>query len=377
MPATRKKATTLRDIAQKADVSTALVSCILNGKGRASEAVRTKVLAMLEQAGYRPKYARRSFYFVVDIDRISESGKSVPFMRMLKGVEKVLDDEGIHLQVEFLSHSERDTPQGLAAQFQAILERQPGAVLVPTDETWLDRACAFFAGRNIPLMQLGYDTENPRYPAVVVDSYAGAGTATGYLVARGHKRVGVLRWDYSLAGVNGQKKLAGYRDALAQAGIEFDQTLVRSVTVGQSDPLWASCRDLVDDLLRLKKPPTALFVDNSFLSLPLLYPQPGDRGALPASIRDLDMVHSEDWPLDAVEDIVARKLFYPARQATVLAFDWETIGTVAARMLVDRLRSPGAATQTQAVRVAPVLQRIEGQNRTLMELPTQSQGDAS
>jgi DNA-binding LacI/PurR family transcriptional regulator len=137
---------------------------------------------------------------------------------------------------------------------------------------------------------------------------------------------------------------------------------VRSINVGQTDPGWRPVRLLVEDMLAQPQPPTALFVDNSFISLPLLYPLPSDGGRLPPHIAALDVVHFEDWPLDPVEDIVSGKLFATPRNATVLAIDWETIGRLAARMLVDQVRGTSKASPS-AIRVTPILQQLTGAAR--------------
>ncbi len=362
---------TLSDIAKKANVSTALVSCILNGKGRASERVRNKVLALLDEAGYRPKYTRKSFYLLADLDRIAESGKSIPFMRMIRGIEATLDEEGIHLQVEFLSSPEQNSAKGLTVQFEAVAERQPGAVFVATDESWLDRACAFFSGRGIPLMQIGYDTENARYPAVVVDSFAGARAAVRELIERGHHRIAVLRWLWNLSAVNSTNKFAGFKAGLADAGLELRPEYVREIRTSWRENGYTPARSDVEALLALPEPPTALFVDNSGISLSLLYPVPEDRGAVPDAVRSLDTIHFEDWPLDPVEDTLVHKLFHASRCTSVLAIDWEAIGRIASRLLVEQVRNGGTAAPS-AIRVAPVLQRLEGRKRTPLNDTTHS-----
>jgi LacI family transcriptional regulator len=380
---------TLKDIAKRADVSTALVSCILNGKGRASEKVRSKVLALLEEAGYRPRYARKSFFYLLDLNRITESGKTIPVMRMLKGAEQTLDEDGIHLQVEFISSGEGDASaplrsprsnsgplhgQSLREQLEFILQSQPGAVFVGTDEPWLDRACAFFDKAGVPLMQMGYDTEIPRYSAVVVDSFSGAHSATRLLLEHGHRRVATLRWCYAVAAVNSNRKFAGYSAALTDAGLSVDPAYVKTITTGQMESRWTPARTCLEELLRLPEPPTALFVENSFVSMPLLYSLPGDHGSLPPAVRGLDMVHFEDWPLDPAEDIAAGKLGHQLRSTTVLAIEWEAIGRLAARMLVEKVRGTGAA-QPGVVRIAPLLQQLNGNQRTTIDTNAQIKGE--
>lgn len=369
------KKVTLREIAKKADVSTALVSNILNGKGRASEKVRNKVLGLLEDSGYRPRYARKSFVYVMDLDRVIH-GKSIPFLRMFKGVEQTLEQEGIQLRVEFLTAPRGEKARSNKEQFEQVAEHKPGAVFISTDEDWLDRGCAFFEKHDIPVMQLGYDTENPRYSAVVVDSFSGAYNAVRHLIDSGHTRIATIRWTFGLSGVNSNKKLAGFRTALLDAGLELPDSYVREVQSGQGQSGWQPTRKYVEELLQLPEPPTAIFVDNSALSPSLIYPLSGDTNGIPEHIRALDVVHSEDFPLDPVEDIVSGKLFHPPRRLKVLAFDWEGIGRYAARLLVDRVQGNAAATGAQTMRVAPILQLVEGTSRTPIERTPSDSGES-
>jgi DNA-binding LacI/PurR family transcriptional regulator len=114
--------------------------------------------------------------------------------------------------------------------------------------------------------------------------------------------------------------------------------------------------------MQLPDPPTALFIENSFISLPLLYPLPRDNGKVPECLQKTEMVHFEDWPLDPAEDALHNKLFYPQRETTLLAIDWEAIGRIASKLLIDRIKN-NETNGTKTVRVSPLLQKVSGKNR--------------
>ncbi len=332
-----------------------MVSQILNGTGRASKDVREKVCALLQENGYRPKIARYPFYYLVDLPYVEAAGKTQNILQQLSGIEQAFAENQLTLHVEFV----RTDPA--LDQLKSVLDRKPSGVFINTDAKFLDEACELFARAGIPVVQIGYDTENPNYNAVVMDGFSGAYTAVKHLLQKGHTRIGIARFLAGLAAVNSHKKFAGYSAALADAGLEVDRDLVREMTVTQGEPGWQPARTLIEDLLALSDPPTAVFVENSFISLSLLYPLPSDDGQIPDSIKHLDTIHFEDWPLALAHDILSEKLFYPQLESTFVCIDWETIGIQAAQLLIRQVHKPSSLPEI--LRVCPALVQIKGNAR--------------
>jgi DNA-binding LacI/PurR family transcriptional regulator len=297
--------------------------------------------------------------FLLDLARICAHGKTIPVMQQLMGLQLTLEDQGYPLSVEFLVSTDKPT---VTAQLRTLAKRKPSAVLVNTDSQWITEAFSVFGHADIPIVQLGYDTEKPDCDAVVVDSFAGAYAAVTHLLKRGHTKIAILRWLAGLAMVNSNKKFAGYTAALADAGMTPDERYIKTISAGPGEPGWAPARMAVDELLNLAEPPTALFIENSFISMSLLCPLPFDNGALPAHIAQLDAVHFEDWPLEPVEDIVHGKLFYPPINAKVVAIDWQQIGSTAAQLLIEKAETKSVLPKI--IRVEPTLQQLSNGKRT-------------
>ncbi len=356
---------TLKDIADQANVSQSLVSLILNGKGRASDRVRKKVITLLEDAGYRPKYARHPFYFIVDLPEIEAAGKTQNVFEELSGMQRVFNTYDLELRIEFLSTTDGSNTIDLIEQLKAIIERKPSGVLIGTDFSFLKDACVLFHSNKIPLVQIGYDTENPKYNAVVSDSFTSAYMATKYLIDNGHQRIAILRWLAGQAGINSNKKFAGYRTALSDAAIQFQNDYVINTNALQEDPEWRPAREFVAGLLQLPDPPTALVVENSFIGISLLYPIPSDSGRLPDTLKNFEIVQCEDWALQPVHDIVSKKLFYPEMETILVCIDWETIGKTAAQMIIEK--SARASIAPEIARISPSLYRVNGNVRELVK----------
>lgn len=349
------KKKTLKSIAKEADVSPAMVSQILNGTGRASDEVRNKILTLLEKYGYKPKYARYPFYYVVDLPQREITGKTQNVIENLSGVEGIFEDHDLTLHVDFLQ-SEPDLKR-----LKSIIDRNPSGVFINTDAPFLDEACKLFHQADIPIVQVGYDTENPKYNAVVVDGFSGAYTATQYLLNKGHDRIGIIRFTAGNASINSNKKFAGYSTALADHGLAVDKSLVKKMESTQGESGWEPISNLVEELLGLSKPPTALFIENSFVSLSVLYPFILEKSELSSAIQDLDIVVFEDWPMQPVNDIMSGKLFYPELESVLVSIDWENIGRQAAQLLIKKVANNTAAPEI--LRVNPTLYQVKGNNR--------------
>lgn len=355
---------TLKQIAEEANVSVSLVSLILNGKGRASPAVKKRVQDLLEHYGYKPKFTKNPFYFLVDLPRIEASGKTIPVMEMLSGIEQVIYENNLLLHVEFLS---QDNINAYSAQLKTIANRQPSGVLIQTDINCRDEAIRTFQNEKIPLVQLGYDIENPNNNAVVIDSFTGAYYAVKYLINKGHKRIGLIRYTEDIAGVNSNKKLAGYMAALNDQQIKVDNNLIQSIQNAAKLTKEYNSRQIAEEMLKLKDPPTALFIDNSYISLPLLYPGLHDTNNIPDPIAKLDMIHFEDSPLRPAEDYLAHRMFFPCLNTVVVGINWQSIGSTAARLLIDIVQN-NPKEGPQINRIAPQLVSIHGYERTLLKM---------
>lgn len=112
----------------------------------------------------------------------------------------------------------------------------------------------------VPLVLLNCYTSDNRFPSAVPDETTGGRTATASLVRRGHRRIGMIVGESFMEAA--QDRLAGYRQALAEAGISYDDSLV---VEGNWTP--TSGFEATQKLLSLKAPPTAIFCQNDKMAM--------------------------------------------------------------------------------------------------------------
>ena len=357
------KRVTLRDIAQRANVSVATVSCALNGKGRISPAKRQRIQGMLKRAGYRPRVKARPVLYLAFAAQRVKTHVFIPFMRKYQGINEALHAEGVDLHVEFTN-----ARMPLEAQLAGMLSYKPAAVVLDSDlGDAADSMVGFFEANSVPVVQVGHVPHSHHCGAVVVDNFNGARTAVQHLAHVGHTRIGTIRWNVD-GDPASQEKYAGYLCALGEAGLEArPEYVVESPYKREAGDLPG--RVAVGRLLSLPEPPTAVFVENSFVSPSLLYPSGPTEKSLPPEIRALDMVHFEAWHLDGQEEAVAGALAFPGRATKLLRIDWHELGRVAALRVLERLNGAnGANGDGQVLRIAPRLMMVNGEQSTPLPL---------
>ena len=155
-------------------------------------------------------------------------------------------------------------------------------------------------------------------PSVDVDNRAGARTAVEHLLGLGHRRIGCIT-NAPLAYTAAADRLAGYRDALATAGIDADPALV---VEGSFDA--ASGHAAATRLLDRAADVTALFVASDIVAF----------GAMRA-IREAGRRVPADMSVVGFDDIPLAQHFDPP--LTTIRIPARALGAAAGRALVERL----------------------------------------
>lgn len=346
---------TLQEIARKARVSVASVSYALNGKGRLSPQQRQKLEKMLREAGLKPRHRRYPVLYLYRQSRMSDVQAYQPLIEKYTGINEVLNRHEISLRLELI---QEESHSPLAEQLASLDEARPGAVVLDSDlDEMLGGVARFFSKNQVPVIQLGHTVRQMGFEAVVVDNFGGGQLAAQYLIERGHKRIGVIRW-WSRRDPASAEKFAGFVGAMQQSGLELNERYVVETAEKASFDQPLPGRDAAEKLLSLPDPPTAVFVENSFVSPSLIYPNSLEDRSMWQRLREIEMVHFEAWHTDWMDAALSQKLHFPQRDTTLLRIDWKRIGKIAAERLVARLDGEDKSGET--VRLMPRLVAVRG-----------------
>jgi LacI family transcriptional regulator len=217
---------------------------------------------------------------------------------------------------------------------EAVLDRRvDGLIIVPTgdDYSYLLRDVA--AGIGLVFVDrppLGIDAD-----CVLSEDRDGAERAVTHLIGHGHRRIAFI--GYSPVRHTAIERLAGYRAALARAGI--DDELVRCCDHAEE------AQALTAELLTGPEPPTALFSTQNLLTIEVL-----------RALYELRLQHA--IALVGFDDILFAASMDPA--VTVVAQDPQGIGQAAAELLFSRLDGYSGPSR-RVVLPTPLIERGSGE----------------
>lgn len=233
---------TARDVAKALGVSAMTVSRVLNGRPNVDEHTRALVLKTAKKLRYRPNQIAQSlalnktFTIGVVVPEISHSF----FPEAIRGIEEVTYQAGYHL---ILTHSaetaerERDAVQTLESK------RVDGILLSVAQDVRDDRLYLALMNVGVPLVFFDRCIRGIGASCVSIDDEESAKVLTRHIIAHGYQRIGHLAGPLHLS--VGRERLSGFRQALEEAGAQFDESLVVECGFHESDG-YAAMMKLLD-----------------------------------------------------------------------------------------------------------------------------------
>ncbi len=306
------------DVARAAGVSLKTVSRVVNDERGVGGATAARVKKAIDALGYRPNDMARNLrrrQRSSSLGLIIEDIRNPFYSAIARAVEEVAQ---ARRQQVILGNSNED-PRSERALVSAFLERRvSGLLLVPagSDHRYLEDELAH--GMSVVFMDR--PPGNIEADVVLLDNVGGARLAAEHLLGQGHRRIGVVGDPGMIYTVG--KRVDGFREALADAGVPFDESLLR---LGMRDVLEAETA--TRELLSLSDPPTAIFATNNRASVGALRAMREPRGRVA-------LVGFDDFEL---ADLLS---------VTVVRHNPLEMGRRAAELLFARLAGDDRAPQT-------------------------------
>jgi len=300
------------DVALKANVSIATVSRVVNKSDhKVNATTREKVLAAIQELDYRPNALAKSLLMkrTMTIGIIIPDISNPYYAEIVRGIQDTADRAGYTVML----HNSDGKQERIIRDIYALREKSADGII--------------FSGGIIN----GFDTlsilkelkdrvvvvgrHEVDFPAIMVDNMGGATQAVQHLIDLGHRQIACV------GGPAGSStsidRLTGYRNALAQNGLPFNERLVKH---GAWDP--RSGHMMAGQLLRVKARPTAIFSANDQMAF----------GVIKAA-KDAGLLVPQDLAVVGFDNIPSASYIDPP--LTTVGIPMSELGSAAMRMLID------------------------------------------
>jgi LacI family transcriptional regulator len=308
---------TIYDIAKKANVSAMTVSRVINNSGRISDKTRIKVKKIMEELNYVPNSTARSLVkqetkmlslLITDITN--------PFYTTLaRGAE----DAAMLLGYKLLFGNSDESLKKEKEYVDIIMStRVDGVLFAPAGDSSIDHLTALQRHR-IPFVLLDREVPGIESDVVIGESKEGARQLVEHLISLGHRRIGLVNGSTTIS--TARQRYAGYWEALKLNDIPFDENLVMELGYKHLQDT-----SLLDPLLNLDNPPTAIFAANNFLATGIV-----------SALRSRNIRVPDDMSIACFDDLGIASQLNPF--LTVAAQPAYQFGYLGIQLLIERIQN--------------------------------------
>ncbi len=310
------KKITMKDVAERAGVSPTTVSFIMNEKTEIAipDETRQRVMEAVRELGYVRNAAGRrlasgkshTLGFVLPSAEHIRVDATIP--QFLYSLNEVCHQHNFNLLVHAVENPSRPD-----AYVDLVTANEiDGLFIVNPRED--DRQIDTLLDSGFPIIA-DPGRKHPRACGVGWDNFGAARTAVRHLIGLGHRRIGCINYGQA-SFLSVTARCNGYRSALEEAGIEYDDSLVCWANFSHESG-YASAAEL----LERTEAPTAIFAGNDTVAI----------GAV-AALRERGLRIPEDVALASIDDIPSARFMSPA--LTTVRVPARDFGRVAGEMLI-------------------------------------------
>ena len=279
---------TINDVAAAANVSKKTVSRVINKSPLLSENTREKVEAVIKDLGFVPNMQARALALRRNfiIAAIHDNPNAQFLVNVQQGILEAIADTEFGLMVQPV---DRKSPT-IEEDIRVFLERQRpyGVVLLPpiSERDSLAGLCREFGCRYVRMGSVKLDEAEH---TVTSNDREAVRNAVTYLIGRGHTKIALIEGPEGFT--SPRERRAGFEEAMEQAGLELDETLVRAGRY-----TFESGVDAAEDLMSADAKPTAIFACNDEMAIGAMIACRRSGMRIP---EDISIVGFDDTPLSS------------------------------------------------------------------------------
>jgi DNA-binding LacI/PurR family transcriptional regulator len=318
-------AVTIKDVAKAAGVSPSTVSRVIADHPHISEETKKRVRKEMKELGYHPNFQARSLVVrstetigIVMPNSATQALQNPFFPEVLRGISmKAHEDKfGVYLTTGI-------TDDEIFEQVVSMVQgrRVDGIILLYSKTD--DKIMKYLLEENFPFTVIGRpykDAERITY--VDNDNIYITKQVTDYLIKLGHRKIAFI--GVNLDFVFTIDRLEGYKQALHEAGIAYDETYIIHEKCLKSEG-----KEGIMNFLSSHEPPTALVVADDFTAIELM-----------SYSEELNIKVPEEISIVSFNDVPLTEHMKP--QLTSVNIDIFQLGFEAANCLIEIIKNPNA-----------------------------------
>lgn len=317
-----KQTITIYDVAREADVSMATVSRVVNGNPNVKPATRKKVLEVIERLDYRPNAVARGLASkkTTTVGVIIPDVSNMFFASLARGIDDIATMYKYNI---ILANSDGDNLKEVHVLNNLLAKQVDGIIFMGHHIT--DEIRGEFSRSKTPVVLAGSIDPDNQVGSVNIDYQAATKEAVQILVKNGHKDIAFVSGAL-IDPINGHARLGGYKQALEEAGIAYNEGLIFEAPYSFRDGL-----RLVDRLRNSGA--TAAFISDDELAVGIL------DGLLDAGVKvpeEFEIITSNN---SLLTDVVRPKL-------TTITQPLYDMGAVAMRLLTKLMNKEEVEQKT-------------------------------
>lgn len=306
---------TMREVAEKAEVSITTVSHVINKTRPVSDELSARVLESMDLLGYQPNLLARSLRLgeTKTIGVILPDSANPFFAEVARGIEDTGFEEGYSVII-CNSDNNQDKEK---LYIDVLYEKQvDGIIFVSTGES--TKLLSDSREQKKPFVIVDRMMPGINSDSVMTDNEKGGYLATSHLIQLGHRKISCIRGPSGIS--PSANRFTGYCRALEEHKIPLDETFILD-----GDFHFQSGYTNTLDLLKLDNPPTAIFALNDLMAV----------GAI-AAAQKIGKNVPTDISIIGFDDIDLAAYVHPP--LTTISQPKYEIGVMATNLLLDRIQ---------------------------------------
>lgn len=306
--------TNIKDVADRANVSTTTVSHVINKTRYVSEELTQRVKQAMAELDYTPNALASS----LRSGRTKIIGLVIPDIanQFFSEISRKIEDNGYANGYSVILCNTNEDEEKEEAYIDVLISKQvDGIVFISVGQGMKNIEKAIDS--NIPVVIVDRDIEDVEADVVLVNNFLGGYQATQYLIGLGHRKIGCITGPSPIA--PSAERVQGYEQALKEAGIPIQNELI---VYGNFH--YESGRLAMEKLLNLPERPTAVVSCNDMMAI----------GAMQA-IYDNDLEIPEDISIVGFDNIPFSSSVYPS--LTTVAQPFEDLAKLIIDLLIEKI----------------------------------------